>query len=90
MPRISRSHTTPYFEKQFAKLPKDLQKIAARKLLLFEENPWHPGLDTHKLKGALASFWSFSVNKQYRVMFRFLSGNEVLYYDIDTHVIYRR
>ncbi len=89
MPKIAKSHTAPHFEKQFEKLPKNLQKIAARKLLLFEENPFHPGLNTHKLKGALLSFWAFSVNYDFRVMFRFLKNNEVIYYDIDTHDIYK-
>lgn len=89
MPRITKSHTTPYFERKFEKLPKNLQKIAARKLILFEENSFHPGLNTHKLKGELSTFWSFYVNDNFRVMFRFLKNNEVIYYDIDTHDIYK-
>lgn len=56
---------------------------------MFENNPLHPGLETHKLKGPLAEFWSFSVNKKFRVLFRFLGNNAVLYYDIDTHDIYK-
>ncbi|HDH31238.1 MAG TPA: type II toxin-antitoxin system mRNA interferase toxin, RelE/StbE family [Candidatus Wolfebacteria bacterium] len=89
MPKITKSHITPYFEKQFEKLPKNLQKIAARKLLLFEGNSSHPSLNTHKLKGALSGFWAFSINDNFRVMFRFLKNNEVIYYDIDTHNIYK-
>lgn len=89
MQKISKSHTTPYFESQFRKLPPNLQQIAARKILLFENNPFHPSLNTHKLKGALAHFWAFYVTKNYRVMFRFLRDNEVIYYDIDTHDIYK-
>lgn len=89
MPKITKSHSTPYFEKQFNRLPKNLQKIAVRKLLLFENNPFHPGLNTHKLKGELSAFWSFYVNNNFRVLFRFLKNNEVVYYDIDTHDIYK-
>ena len=89
MPKISKSHVTPFFEDKFRKLPKNLQKIAARKILLFENNPLHPSLNTHKLKGALSHFWAFYVNKNYRVLFRFLKNNEVIYYDIDTHDIYK-
>ncbi len=89
MPKISKSYTTPYFEKKFTKLPKDLQKIAIRKILLFENNPFHPSLHTHKLKGPLSEFWSFYINKNFRVLFRFLKNNEVVYYDIDTHDIYK-
>jgi mRNA-degrading endonuclease YafQ of YafQ-DinJ toxin-antitoxin module len=89
MPKIAKSIITPHFERQFNKLPKNIQKITARKLLLFEENPFHPSLNSHKLKGTLSNFWSFYINKDYRVLFRFLKNNEVIYYDIDTHDIYR-
>lgn len=90
MPKISKSHTTPHFEKQFGKIPKDVQRAAVKKILIFEQNPLHPGLETHKLKGGLSSFWAFSINKKYRVLFRFLEDGEVVYYDIDTHNIYKK
>jgi mRNA-degrading endonuclease YafQ of YafQ-DinJ toxin-antitoxin module len=89
MPKIIKSHTTPHFEKQFNCLSKNFQKIAAKKLLLFEGNPFHPGLNTHKLKGELSSFWSFCINDNFRVLFRYLKDSEVIYYDIDTHDIYK-
>ena len=89
MPKISKSHSTHYFENKFRKLPQNLQKLAAKKILLFENNPSHPGLNTHKLKGALSHFWAFYITKNYRVLFRFLKNNVVIYYDIDTHDIYK-
>lgn len=69
-------------------MPPPIQKLAARKILLFEDNPTHPSLNVHKLKGELSAFWSFYINKGLRVMFRFLRNNEVIYYDVDTHDIY--
>lgn len=89
MPKITKSHTTPNFEKKFKKLPKNFQKVAIRKLLLFEVNPFHVSLNTHKLKGALFNWWAFSINDNFRVLFRFLKNNAVIYYDIDTHAIYK-
>lgn len=89
MPKISKSHSTPYFENKFRKLHPNLQKIAIRKILFFENNPRHPSLNTHKLKGSMSKFWSFYIDKKYRVLFRFLKNNEVVYYDIDTHDIYK-
>ena len=89
MLKINKARSASYFEKKFSGLDKNIQKIAARKILLFEENPRYPGLDTHKLKGHLAGFWSFSINRSFRVLFRFLKDNEVIYYDIDTHDIYK-
>jgi len=87
--RINKSHSTPYFEKKFKKLPPNVQKTAAKKILFFENNPHHPSLNTHKLKGHLSGFWSFYINNDFRVLFRFLKNNEVIYYDIDTHDIYK-
>ncbi len=89
MPKISRSHTTPEFEEKFSRLPKSIQKLVSRKVFIFENNPFHPGLHAHKLSGWLDGFWSFYVNRSYRVLFRFLKNNEVIYYDIDTHEIYK-
>lgn len=89
MPRINKSHVSTYFEKKFNKLPKKIQKIAAKKLLFFEENPSHPSLKIHKLKGNLSAYWSIYINTNYRVLLRFLVNNEVLYCNIDTHDIYR-
>ncbi len=90
MPRISKSYTTPYFENKFKKLSKDVQRITVRKIFLFEDNFLHPGLNTHKLKGTLSNFWAFYITKNYRVLFRFLKDNEAIYYDIDTHDIYKK
>lgn len=86
---ILRSHTTPQFEEDFLNLPKKLQKLAAKKIGLFEENCFHPGLITHKLKGIIKNFWSFSINKGYRIIFRFLANREVIYYRIGPHKIYK-
>lgn len=56
MPKINKTHATPYFEKKFNRLAKNIQKMAARKVLLFEENSYRHSLNTHKLKGHLAGF----------------------------------
>ncbi|HEY4475703.1 MAG TPA: hypothetical protein VJB92_03210 [Candidatus Paceibacterota bacterium] len=87
--KILRSHTTPQFEADFIDLPAKIQSKAKRKIKLFEENCFHPGLDTHKLKGALGIFWSFSIDKSRRVIFRFLSNQAVIYYRIGPHTIYQ-
>ncbi len=89
MPRISESHVTPYFENKFKKLPKNIQRLATKKILLFENNPTYSSLHTHKLKGELKDFWAFYITKKYRTLFRFISDSKVIYYDIDTHEIYK-
>jgi addiction module RelE/StbE family toxin len=87
--KILRSHTTPQFEKDFLNLPKNIRQKAERKIKLFEENCFHPSLKTHKLRGILKNLWSFSIDANYRVIFRFLNRNEVIYYRIGSHKIYK-
>jgi len=90
MPRpISTVHITPDFEKAYLRLPKHLRSLAARKDQQFRHDAFDPRLRTHKLKGELASYWAYSVNREYRVLFRFLGSSEVIYYDVGTHEIYR-
>ncbi|HXK35124.1 MAG TPA: type II toxin-antitoxin system mRNA interferase toxin, RelE/StbE family [Candidatus Paceibacterota bacterium] len=87
--KVLKSHTTHQFESNFIHLPKVIISKAERKIKIFENNYFHPGLDTHKLKGILKSFWSFSIDNDYRVIFRFLPHQEVIYYRIGPHKIYK-
>ena len=87
--KIKHIHFAPRFFKSFEKLPSSVQKIARDKDRLFRENPFDPRLHTHKLKGELTGAWSYYVNYKYRILFRFIKPDEVLYYDIGTHEIYK-
>lgn len=86
---ISKIHTTSDFEKSLKDLPRNIQSLLERKDILFRSNAFHPQLKTHKLKGKLVGFWSYSINHHYSVLFRFITRDEVIYYDIGTHEIYR-
>ena len=87
--RVKRVHIAPRFFKSFAKLSATVQALATEKDAWFRANPFDPRLRTHKLKGALAGAWAYSVTHSHRVLFRFLDDDEVLYYDIGTHDVYR-
>ena len=90
MPRlISKVHVSSDFSKSFRKLPLPIQNLAIRKDQWFRDDAFDARLKTHKLKGVLEGYWSYSVNLQYRVLFRFINNHEVLYYDIGTHGIYK-
>ncbi len=90
MPKISKSSTTPRFEKSFINLSLEIRTLAEKKIMLFESDFLHSSLRVHKLKGPLSDFWAFSIAKSYRVLFRFLKENEVIYYDIGPHDIYKK
>jgi addiction module RelE/StbE family toxin len=87
--RIKFVHFSPHFLRAFQKLPRPIQSLAKKKDEWFRNNPFDTRLRTHKLKGELAGVWAYSVNRDYRVLFRFLNGDEVIYYDVGTHDIYR-
>lgn len=90
MPRaVAIIHLTSDFQKSFRRLPKGIQCLAERKDQYFRLDAFDLRLSTHKLKGDLAGYWAYSVNYQYRILFAFLGNNEVIYYDIGTHQIYR-
>ncbi len=81
--------TTPHFERSFVKLSRSIQDLAAVKDMWFRLNTFDVRLRTHSLKGKLKGLWSYSVNRNYRILFEFLSSTEVLYHDIGTHDIYK-
>ena len=82
-------HFSPHFFKSFQRLPRSIQVQAKKKDEWFRQNPFDQRLRIHKLKGELSGAWAYSINRRYRVLFRFLNGDEVIYYDVGTHDIYR-
>ena len=68
---------------------RSIQNQAVIKDRWFRINTFDSRLKTHPLKGKLKGLWSYSINRDYRVLFEFLSSTEVLYHDIGTHDVYR-
>jgi len=86
---IFKVHITSEFEKSYRKLPLRVKKLAEKKDKWFRQDAFDSRLHTHKLKGELEGYWSYYANYQYRILFRFIDDNEVIYYDIGTHDVYR-
>ena len=79
----------PKFEKQLNKLPNNIQDLICEKEVLFCKDPFNPKLKTHKLKGKMDGFWSFSINYDYRIIFEFFENDKALFYLIGNHKIYK-
>ena len=77
------------FAREYQKLPLRIKKIAEKKERIFRENPSDSQLKTHKLKGNLKGFWSFSVNKEYRIIFEFVDSDIIWFHSVGSHSIYR-
>ncbi|OQX71039.1 hypothetical protein B6D52_02805 [Candidatus Parcubacteria bacterium 4484_255] len=78
------------FEKQYKKLPTKIKDLAEKREKIFRRNPLDLILKTHRLHGRLNSFWAFSVNYEYRIIFDFVDKkkNIVRFYFIGKHDIY--
>ena len=79
---------TPGFIREYDKLQSDLQKEVKERIELFRNDPRHPFLRVHKLKGVLRKRWSFSVNYSYRIIFEYDSKNSVALLSVGNHAIY--
>jgi len=86
---IKKIYFTPTFQKSWKKLAKKVKEKAIKKEKIFRQDVFHPSLFTHKLKGELKNYWSFSIDYHTRIVFRFLKKEEVLFVDIGSHEIYR-
>jgi len=87
--KINAVHYAPHYLKSYGRLPERIKRLQNEKERMFRRNPFEAILRTHKLKGKLAELWSYSVNWQCRVLFRFIDERTVIFYDIGTHEIYK-
>ena len=78
-----------HFVQAFKKLHHDMQKKAVEREKLFRIDFFDPRLKTHKLKGDMADFWSFSVDYSNRIVFIFEKNGTVGFVDIGSHSIYK-
>jgi len=87
MPKISRITWAPSFKRAFRKrvVGTPLEKVFRSRLETFIEDPFSPGLKTHKLTGALSGLWAFSIGYDCRVVVDIFSPDEAILIDIGTH-----
>ena len=73
------------FVKRFTRLPVTIKKRAIKQEKLFRENPLYPSLHTEKLKPKKREVWSFRVDRQYRIIFRYTTDNTVIFLTVGEH-----
>jgi len=81
---------SPQFAREYRKLPIEVKEKAKNKEKIFRKDAFDPRLKTHKLKGRLSEFWSFSVDFRYRIIFKFQNNNKVRFYLIGDHLLYNK
>lgn len=79
---------TAEFVYRYNRLPGDIKIKAKNREKIFRQDPFNSRLKTHKLQGQLNEFWAFSINFQYRIIFKFEKNDVVIFYSAGTHSIY--
>jgi len=78
-------YTTATFDKLFVSLPRKIQLKADRKTELFLGNPFNRTLRTEKLHPKKHDVWSFRVDRDYRIVFKFTGPGKVEFRYIGHH-----
>mgnify|MGYP001568703807 CR=1 FL=1 len=79
---------SPSVQKELEKIQQKDKKLADRiekQIALFEENPKHPSLRTHKLSGTMDNMWSISITSSIRMAYVLLNESSVIFVKIGTH-----
>ncbi len=81
---------SPRLKRAYKKLAVHIQDDFDKKITLFMQDPNHPALRTHKLKGRFQECRAFRLRDGYRVLFEFTSSDIVNLLDVGSHDIYKR
>ena len=76
---------TRKFEKEYSELPLNIQKKAEKQEKLFKINPLHPSLHIEKLSPRWKNVWSFRINHSYRIIFKLLEKDKILFLNVGPH-----
>ena len=77
-------YRTYEFDSFYKKLPKDVQNRVNKQLALLLDNPGHPSLRFHKMKGR--NLWEISISTNYRIIFK-IQGDVYILRRVGTHDI---
>jgi addiction module RelE/StbE family toxin len=81
------SYTRAFF-KRLHKYDADFIELIFEKIEEFKQPENHARLKVHKLHGKFSKFYSFSVNYKMRIVFEYISKDEVALLSIGDHDIY--
>ncbi len=77
--------------KKISQKDKKLASVIKKQLKIFENDPKHPSLRTHKLSGNFSSRWSISITRSIRMTYILRSNTKAYFIAIGTHdQVYRK
>jgi toxin HigB-1 len=72
--------------RKFIQAHKDMAVRYEKTIRTLQENPYHPSLRLHKLKGNMSEYYSISINIEYRIIMDFMIvDNVIILLDIGAH-----
>ncbi len=80
---------TPAFSRQLNKLEGLLAEEVIQKIDLFKDPKNHYLLKVHKLHGRLKDRFSYYINYKIRIVFCYVSKNEVILMAVGDHDVYK-
>ena len=72
-------------EKKFLKQHPELLNQYKKTLKLLQDNPFHPSLKSHHLKGCHKGISSASINKSYRITHASIKNENLILIDVGKH-----
>ena len=85
---VEKIYYSSKFAREYRRLPLGIKKLAEQKEKIFRKDPFARSLYTHKLKGSLKHFYSFSINQKSRNIFEFAVNKTVWFHSVGDHSIY--
>ncbi len=76
---------TRKFDREYDQLSLHIQRKAEKQEKLFRNNPLHPSLHTEKLSPKWKDVWSFRIDDSYRIIFKFLNKDKILFLNVGPH-----
>ncbi|MDO8617723.1 MAG: type II toxin-antitoxin system mRNA interferase toxin, RelE/StbE family [Candidatus Uhrbacteria bacterium] len=87
--KIKRILYSSAFERALKKLDVKYAELVNERTRIFQDNCFDPRLKTHKCKGMLKSYWSFSITYSHRILFEFQDDGTAAFINVDDHSIYQ-
>ena len=87
--KITNIYYSKDFLGQFKKLDQELKSLTVKKIEIFKENPLHPSLRLHMLKGKLINLWAIAITLKHRLIFKRLENGDILLISVGKHDIYK-
>jgi len=77
------------FAREYKGLPAQVKRSAEEREQIFRQNPYDLRLKTHKLHGRLKTYWAFSIDQKYRIIFEFADKDTVWFHSVGDHSLYQ-